>query len=109
MCVSTTVRSAGELLGLSPPAAPREIVPLQVRFVNAYSRYSWTLYEVGARTIWDHFIVDRPNGQTHPARDAAPDRPRVYSKGVSMLGRYHRYWKVKLALDPVGKILMQPA
>lgn len=34
-----TVRPAGELLGLSPPAAPREIVLLDAVLVNAYNTY----------------------------------------------------------------------
>jgi len=33
------VRPAGELLGLSPPAAPREIVLLKAVLVNAYNTY----------------------------------------------------------------------
>jgi hypothetical protein len=33
------VRPAGELLGLSPPAAPREIVLLVAVLVNAYNTY----------------------------------------------------------------------
>ena len=34
-----TLRPAGELLGLSPPAAPREIVLLKAVLVNAYNAY----------------------------------------------------------------------
>jgi len=56
------VRPAGELLGLSPPAAPREIVLLDAILVNAYNTYLVD-HEVGAQPISALSVAYLPGGQ----------------------------------------------